>query len=142
MKKLIFAILLFCCLFLEPCFAQRDISVYIDNENIELDQKPVIVADRLLVPMREIFEYLDSNVEWIDESRVILATKQNIIIALRVSTPKLIITNVETNETKVIALDTAPQIFDNTTYVPIRAIAESFGMQVYWNAKHMKVEII
>ncbi|MDD6215021.1 MAG: stalk domain-containing protein [Firmicutes bacterium] len=39
-----------------------EISIYVNGEKIEFDQAPVIKNDRLLVPLRDIFEALNATV--------------------------------------------------------------------------------
>ena len=48
---------------------QRNISVYVDGKGITFDQPPVIdvESNRILVPMRALFESLGYTVEWDSE---------------------------------------------------------------------------
>ena len=65
MKKLI--ALLISGVIMLPCvnaFANDVIEVYIDGEKLECDVNPKNIDERVLVPMRAIFEAFGANVSW------------------------------------------------------------------------------
>ena len=65
MKKLI--ALLISGVIMLPCvnaFANYVIEVYIDGEKLECDVNPKNIDERVLVPMRAIFEAFGGNVSW------------------------------------------------------------------------------
>ena len=46
------------------------------DSNIELDQAPVIIDDRTLVPIRAVSESLGATVDWIEAEQKVVITKQ------------------------------------------------------------------
>ncbi|WP_430734263.1 copper amine oxidase N-terminal domain-containing protein [Fodinisporobacter ferrooxydans] len=42
---------------------------------------------------------------------------------------------------KSVSLDAAPQIFNGSTYIPLRFVAESLGKSVTWDAANDAVEL-
>ncbi|MBR5218679.1 MAG: copper amine oxidase, partial [Clostridia bacterium] len=60
--------------------AQDSIAVLLDGEAISFDVEPQIINSRTMVPMRAIFTALGANVEWVEEHRLIVASKNASII--------------------------------------------------------------
>ena len=100
---------------------------------IFVDQKPVIVGDRTLVPLRAIFETLGADVDWDDATKTVTATRGDVKISLTIGSDKLYVNDVE----KII--DVPAQIINSRTMVPIRVIGESFGCDVDWNEENRTV---
>lgn len=135
--KRIFAIILtvvlaFSCV---SAFAEDSITVLLDGEAIVFDVQPQIINSRTMVPMRAIFTALDAQVEWVEEHRLIVATKDTSIIAMMIDSPIMHIGDLATNEQKQIELDSPPVIVDSRTLVPVRAISDALGVEVDWDAE-------
>jgi len=128
MKKLLcvltFAILM---LFCAPAFA-ADIPVYIDSVKLEFtDAAPQTVNDRVMVPMRAIFEKLGADVRWDDKTKTATATKGDSVVSLSIDND---IAKLNGADKK---LDAPAVSISDRTYVPIRFVSESLGAKVYWN---------
>lgn len=106
--------------------AQENVSVYIEGKKIEFDVQPQIISGRTMVPMRKIFEQLGATVEWEQGTQTITGKKEDTTIIMKIDNSILSIN--DDNST----LDVAPIIIDGRTLVPVRAIAESFGIDVLW----------
>ena len=107
--------------------AEANISVILDGNFLSFDVPPQIIDGRTMVPMRTIFEAMGAFVNWNGNSRTIVATKDDTMIIMQIDNPVL-------NKDGVsIQLDVPPQIVDDRTLVPIRAVAESFDAQVSWH---------
>lgn len=119
--------------------AATDIKIKIDGEVLECDPSAEVVNDRVLVPMRVIFEKLGAYVYWDSEKRLISAEKDDFFMFMQVENPKMFL-NVG-KEKKEVDLPAAPIIVEERALVPIRAVSESFGIQVNWNDKLREVEI-
>ena len=118
-----------------------DISVVIDDKVLEFDTAPIIYNDRTMVPMRKIFEQLGCGVEWLGEKSTIIATKNNLLIAMQIGSSKVIKTDIETGTTEVLESDTAPVIHNDRTMIPVRVISEALGYNVLWDANESAVII-
>lgn len=134
MKKIvalmISLVLIFSC---TGVFAQDSVSVLLDGRELSFDVEPQIINSRTMVPMRVIFNALSSNVDWVKEHKLIIATKGTSIITMMIDQPIMHIGNLENNEQKVIELDSPPVIIDGRTLVPVRAISDALGVKVDWN---------
>ncbi len=111
------------------------VRVYINGEYLGFEQNPIIENERVLVPMRAVFNALGAEVEWNDSNKNITAKKGSTIINLTIGK-----NNMSVND-REISLDTEPIIVNDRTFVPIRAISEAFKAEVDWNQKERKVEI-
>ncbi len=116
-------------------FAAEPIQVVIDGTPVVFDQQPMVIDDRTMVPLRGIFEAMGAKVDWEQESKTIIAQKNEDVIMLRVGS-KLLYRNDE-----AISLDVSPVIRGDRVLIPARAVAEAFGAEVLWKAEERKVVV-
>ncbi len=127
--------------------AETNPTVIVNGRNIIFaDQQPVIVDDRTLVPARGVFEALGASVEWVeDERKVIVRSSDNITrIDLVIDDATMNVytfTSITTNDREDITLDVAPQIINDRTMVPLRAISEALDTTVSWDDSTKTVTI-
>jgi len=119
--------------------ASSEILVRVDGEYVDFDQPPTIVDDRTLVPVRAIFESMGISVEWNPENRTVTATRDDISISLTIDTN--VINKTVNGETSQVEIDVPAKIIGDRTMVPARAVAQSFGASVNWDAKTRTVII-
>lgn len=105
-------------------------DVEIDGKIIELNQYPVNKNNRILMPVRSIFEELGYSIQWDQETKTVHASKGNDSIIIQIGN-KTIIYTVDGVSGEYIC-DIAPQIIGNRTLVPLRGVAESAGCIVDW----------
>lgn len=105
-----------------------NITVELDGRQLLFDQNPIIENDRTLVPVRKIFEELGADVQWNEQNAVVTATRDNTQIRLQINSNWML------QDGELVYLDAAPKIVNDRTLVPLRAISESFGAQVEWDA--------
>lgn len=138
MKKtvtLIMTIVMLITLFAFNVSSQENVLVYINGEKIEFDVQPQIINGRTMVPMRKIFEELGAVVGWFGDSQEIWAYRGKQTIWMFVGNEMLYVNGIQKT------LDVPPCLVDERTLVPVRAISESFGANVYWDAKNKAVYI-
>lgn len=109
------------------------VTVTYNGEMIIFDQKPVIENGRTLVPLRAIFEKLGATIEWNGETGTVTAKKDDTTISLTIDNT----TATKNNDT--ITLDVPAKIINGRTLVPVRFIADCFGVNVDWNAEARRV---
>ena len=105
-------------------YGQEGITVFSQGKQLEFDQQPIMENDRLLVPVRAIFESLGATVEYDEGDRVITANDGEHTVVMQIDNTEM------GNGTEVITLDVAPRIIGERTMVPLRAVSESFGATV------------
>lgn len=135
MKKIIPLMLVFVMMLSFPILANDKITVEIDNNIINFDVDPEIKNDRVMVPVRKIFEELGASVSWNENTRTVTGTRDNITIKLNIES------NVMYKNSQMILLSPSPFIVNGRTLVPIRVISESFDYDVSWNEASRKVII-
>lgn len=106
----------------------KDISIQIDDTCLELSDSPKIINDNALVPLRDISEALNVQINWNEDTSTIDVYGKNNKYTLEINNE---IVKSENNE--IIILNTAPTIINNKTFVPIRFIAESMETNVFWD---------
>ena len=123
-------------------YLQKGIRVYLNNndqkpvevvlEDILLDfpdQQPLLISNRILVPVRAFTETLGYQLDY-SNGQTTITNGEHIIIFWNNSTT-YIIDNVE----KV--MDVPPQIVNDRTLVPIRFISEAFNYNVNFNSNEI-----
>ncbi|MGE4214384.1 MAG: stalk domain-containing protein [Anaerotignaceae bacterium] len=125
-KLIIVALFTFLCTV--PAFAQQgDISVYLNNSEMTFDTQPQIINNTTMVPLRAIFEAMDYEVYWDDDTKIVTGISNENIIQLTINNS----TAYKNGES--ITIETPPQIVDGSTLVPLRFIAESASATVDWD---------
>jgi len=95
-------------------------------ETIILNGK--MIDNRMLVPLRSIFVNLGASVEWDANSKSITGIKDDVIVNLKVNQSEAYL-----NDNRIM-LDVPASVFDGSTYVPLRFIAESLGANVSYDS--------
>ena len=113
-------------------FANNNIKVTLNGNQIQFDQPPVIRNDRTLVPIRAIFEAMGMMVSWDNTTKKILAIGNDWAISMQIDSYWIAYGSTESSST-IQAMDTTPCIINDRTYVPVRFIAEVTGYDVDWD---------
>ena len=139
MKKIIPIILsLTAVMSTSTALAEENITVMLNGQAMDFDVAPIIQNDRVLVPMRAIFEELHCSVDYTDiDGRQIITAKlnENNSIGLVIGSDEMQIHN------QKIKLDIAPIIVNDRTLVPLRAVSEAFDYDVNWDGDTKTVTI-
>ena len=101
----------------------------------EMGTAPVIINDRTLLPIRAVVEELGGTVGWNGETREVTLRYNSNEIVLTIDSMSAALNG--TAQT----LDTAPTIINDRTMLPIRFIAEGFGLGVEWNGDTQEITI-
>ncbi len=138
--------------------ADDEIKVLLDGKELTFDVLPQLINDRTLVPFRGIFEALGYEVDWIDAYEGIVALNKtnntSINMAIGRNTAFLLGEGIHANpdakneidkndpsipqgviegsEYYQVDLDVPPQLIDDRTFVPVRAVSEMSGYKVDW----------
>jgi len=103
-------------------WASDDIAVTIDGIAVDFDgQGPVIVDNRVLVPVRGVFEALGFVPTWNRSTRAATLTRDDYVVVLTIGSYTF------TTNGEEFPLDVPPQLIEGRTLLPLRAVLESVG---------------
>ncbi|MET3507809.1 L,D-transpeptidase family protein [Halalkalibacter oceani] len=112
------------------------ISVYVDGKKLAVSQDPFMKDNRVLVPMRSIFNALGASVAWNAQTKTVTATKNGRKIELTIDSKRAKI------DGRTHMLDVAPTISGQQTFVPTRFVSEALGASVKWDGKKRIVSLL
>jgi len=112
-------------------------EIYINNQKINSDVSPIIdpQSNRVLIPMRAIFESLGATVSWDAASQSVTATKTGIDLVLTVGS------NTAYKNGQEIKLDVIPRIINGRFFIPARVVGENLEKDVKWDGSKNRVDI-
>lgn len=107
-------------------------SLTANGQTITLDQAPVIINEKTMVPVRVLVEAMGGEVDWVaddPQDRRVTLRKGGHLIDMWIDDPVVIV------DGTAVTSETAPLILNDRTMLPLRLIAESLGWNVGWDAK-------
>lgn len=124
-------------------------SVRVDDRAIAFaDQGPVLLEQeaRVLVPARGVFEAMGAKVKWDQDKQTVTVDSYNNIIrlVLRIDDPVMDVytfTSLTHADKAQLELDAKPQLLNERTMIPLRAVSETLEAGVDWNADKRLVDI-
>ena len=146
MKKLIAQILAAVMLITSLCFgnyaalAEDNVTVMVNGNKLDFDQPPIIKDGRTLVPLRAIFEALGAEVLWLEDEQAIAAQSGDTTIVMQIGNKRF--GKMTSHDDGVFYdLDVPPEIVNDRTLVPARAVAEALDCSVNWDENTQTVTI-
>ncbi len=105
-----------------------DIPIKLISDNKIIDTETVVVSERVLIPVRKLLESVNATVDWDNATKRVDLTRNGKKISMHIGS-NILVTSDGNKE-----MDVAPILHNgNTTYAPIRAIAEEFDLSVDWD---------
>jgi hypothetical protein len=124
--------------------AQPVFTIYVAGQLLKPDQPPVLVNDRLLVPVRLIADALGASGDWNGNTQTSMLSLGNIRLDVTIGKSVIIKTIRNANgsvTTDTISLDAPAQLIGNRNMVPLRAVSEGFNCNVGWTQETRTVVI-
>lgn len=109
----------------------QEVNVQIDGKLTKFNQSALLIDGNTVVPVRGVFEHLGATVEWNPQTNTVIARKGTTFVQLTIGSKRMHV-NGETKQ-----LSVAPQIINQTTLIPLRAVSEALGAKVGWEQKTM-----
>ena len=108
--------------------ATNQINVTVDGHLVMFpDQRPVMVGNRVLVPVRGVFERMGFNVSWDGVNRIARLERAGILIIIPADLSSFVVNS------QIVTPDVAQRITNNRLMLPLRYIAESAGGSAVWD---------
>jgi len=114
-----------------------DIQLLINGKNITHLSTPVVVNDRILVPLKVVSEELGATVTWDADYRTVSVVKGNKNIFLWIGSRLVKYDNGQA----YILSDVAPVIINSKTYVPLKLISNGLRIGITWDEATRSVMI-
>jgi hypothetical protein len=108
-------------------FAEKQIEVVMDQDEVTFDVHPQIIGGRTFVPFRALFEMLDAQIRWDSTTQTVRAWQEDTTITLTIGKVEAVVND------NSIQLDVAPSVIRGRTMVPLRFITETLGKKVHWD---------
>ena len=115
-----------------------EVTLLLNDIKFELSEglmPPIILENRTLVPVREVFETLGGKVEWYESERAVEIELQSKKVKLWIDKYTALVDGEE------IELDVPAKIVSSKTMVPARFISEKCGLSVGWDDATKTVSI-
>lgn len=108
-------------------------EIYMDDYYVYTDTAPIVVGNRTLVPVRAITEALGCQVYWYPnlEEVDILTPNGNLLMSMYVDDYFAEVYYDYGYE--LVYMDAAARVYNGRVMVPLRFIAEAFGLEVYYD---------
>lgn len=114
-------------------------SVYLNGEKMTFEAEPYISEERTMVPFRAVFEAVDAEVMWDDDTKTVIAVKltdtETTSVVLQIGSEQAFVNG------NVVMLDKPAEITSDFTFVPLRFVMESLGADVEWDNEAYSVII-
>ena len=114
----------------------ENITILLNGETVNFDVPPQLINDRLLVPLRIIFEKMGATISFDEESQTVTATKYETVVILQIGD------SMPTVNGQIVTIDQPGIIIDGRTLAPLRFVAEAFGGTVEWDEATQTANII
>jgi len=101
----------------------------------EYDQRPIIINDRMLVPLRAVMEELGFTALWAVFIQTATLSKPGHVVNVYIGVPSMHVNG------RAVPLDVPAQLMNDRTMVPLRAIAEATGFRVEWDEENFIADI-
>jgi len=111
-------------------------TLWINDEPLEMDIAPSIVNNRTIVPISFIANALNCMVDWDGDLHTAYVAYDDTLVEIIISAPELYVNG------EVVAIDTPAEIMEGRTMVPLRAVADGLGLEVYYDDVSREITII
>lgn len=109
-----------------PAYARQEVTLQVKGEAVT-GAASVIVKNRIMIPIRDLADYLNADISWDSGKREVTVTHSDRQRSLVVGKNQAMV------DGNSVSLDAAPAIVENKVLVPVRLIAEFCGYSVSWD---------
>ena len=100
---------------------------YIDDKNKQI--VPIVINDQILLPARFISESFGGVIKWNARLQQVTIKYKSTVIEMTIGKKDMVVNNT------VVQLEEPPQLIYKRTFLPLRALVEALGKQVFWDEK-------
>lgn len=112
----------------KKAFQKDDIKmIFINGNEIESDIAPMIVGNRMVLPLKTVVDGVNGKLAWNDRTKIATVTKDGVILVLQLGSKVAYVNG------KKVVIDIPVQMISNHVVVPISFIALQFKLKVEWD---------
>ncbi|WP_411347070.1 copper amine oxidase N-terminal domain-containing protein [Paenibacillus sp. WLX2291] len=116
--------------------SEANIKVTVNQSTVQFpDQKPLMDANRVLIPTRFVAQSLGGKVGYNSATKTVIIQQDSKTITLKINSSKV------TAGGKVVTLDVPAKVVKGRTMVPLRFVSEAMGATVDWQQARNLVAI-
>lgn len=116
--------------------ASQEISATVDGNLVHFqDVQPMVLRNRVMVPVRGVFEHMNASVDWNAAEQCVYAQRGATSIRLPIGS------NTATVDGRLVRFDAPAMMRHGRAMVPLRFLSESLGATVDWIPATWTVEI-
>ncbi len=120
-------------------YNEPDVFIELDGRPVATkEMPPVILMDRTLVPVREVFESLGASVTWINETGQTKISYNGTEVLFTTGSRSVYLGR---SKISIPDGDPAPMIINDKTMVPVRIVANLLGYDVEWDDARRTVKL-
>jgi oligopeptide transport system substrate-binding protein len=97
------------------------------GKRLELETHPYLRNGTTLVPVRFVSEQLGAEVSWEGKTRTVMIRKAATSISVAIDSAVMTVNG------RQVTLDTAAELYEGTTFIPLRAVGEALGQEVFYD---------
>ncbi len=113
-----------------------DVKIILNDEYLSFEYAPVVEQDRILVPLRFLFEKMDAEVTWMSETKQVKVTKNDNSVLFTIDDERTFVNGIERK------MDVSARLINDKTYIPLRFLAEGLGYSVEWDEESGTAKIM
>ena len=117
------------------------VTVTVNGSILKLNHKPKVKDRKVMLPAAEIFEKLGAKTEYVKENKLLIVTKDELLITMKAKSKTLTVGNLIKQKNKTYTLKQAPRLIKGTIYISTETIEMALGADVKWDAGKKRVEI-
>lgn len=112
----------------------KDLNLFVDGELVG-DEKIFLQDSRTYIPLRKVSEALGYDVDYKEETKDITISNEETTVKMNLESKSYTVND------KELEMDVFPILEDDVTVVPVRFVAEAFGLDVEWDERSFTVMI-
>jgi len=116
-----------------PAAAVAAVAVFINGCQVLLPTAAFQRGDTVLVPVKGVLDRLGAKITWSPESKEVLITTPGLQLELAVGATEARLHG------RPILLQTAPELSEGCTMVPLRLVAQALGTDIAWDQRRRRV---
>ncbi len=103
------------------------------------DAEPTVISDRVMLPFRAVFEQMNAEVTYDNETRTVYADTGERELYFSLDSAEIYLKGARE---PVCVMDVPPVVENGRTLIPVRAVSEAAGLTVGWDSGERTVVII